>query len=200
MKKIKNIVLLAAAIVALSSCQGDLLDLKPYNAVSSGSMWITENLADQGVTGIYNVLRKSNVGLGLYTFDCYGVSSDCRDPDYALLKGNATSSNGLFADYWKEHYEGIHRANDAIVNLPKAPMDDAKRKRLIAESKFLRAFFYYKLNMVFKGVPLYLEPVELKECIKGRETETKIWETVLNRVKRWCSLCNASDSVDTEMR
>lgn len=179
MKKIKNIVLLSAAVIALSSCRGDLLDLNPYSSVSSGSMWTTENLANQGVTGIYSVLRKTNVGLGLYTFDCYGVSSDCRDPDYALLRGNATASNGLFSDYWKEHYEGIHRANDAITNLPKAPMDDAKRKRLIAESKFLRAFFYYKLNMVFKGVPLYLEPVELKECIKGRETEAKIWETVL---------------------
>lgn len=179
MKKYKNIVLLASAVIALSGCQGDLLDLNPYSAVSSGSMWTTENLADQGVTGVYSVLRKTNVGLGLFNFDCYGVSSDCRDPDYALLRGNATASSSIFSDYWKEHYEGIHRANDAITNLPKAPMDDAKRKRLIAESKFLRAFFYYKLNMLFKGVPLYLEPVELKDCIKGRETEAKIWETVL---------------------
>lgn len=179
MKKIKNIVLLIATVVALSSCLGDLLDLNPYSSVSSGSMWTTENLADQGVTGIYNVLRKTNVGLGVYTFDCYGVTGDCRDADYALLKGNATASNSLFSNYWKEHYDGIHRANDAITNLPKAPMSDSKRKRLVAESKFLRAFFYYKLNMVFKGVPLYLEPIELEECINGRETEAKIWEVVL---------------------
>lgn len=179
MKKFKTIVLLTASMATLSSCQGDLLDLNPYSSVSSGSMWTTENLADQGVTGIYSVLRKENVGLGLYTYDCFGVSSDRSGLDDALIKGNATASNSLFSNYWKEHYEGIHRANDAIVNLPKAPMEDSKRARLIAESKFLRAFFYYKLNMMYKGVPLYLEPIELEECINARETEDKIWETVI---------------------
>lgn len=188
MKNLRNIMIGMAAIALLGSCHPDLLDLNPYGSVSSGNMWTTENLADQGVTGIYNVLRKGRssssgepayVGLGIYQFDCFGVSSDCRDRDYSLLLGNATTSNSLFSDYWKDHYEGIHRANDAISHLPQAPMEDGKRARLIAESKFLRAYFYYKLNMVYKGVPLYLEPIELEECIQGRETEARIWEAVI---------------------
>lgn len=169
-----------AAVALLGSCKADLLDLTPYSSISSGTMWATENLADQGVTGVYNVLRQDYVGLGLYKFDCYGVSSDCRDADYALLKGNATTSNSLFSDYWKQHYEGISRANDAIANLPKADINDSKKARLIAESKFLRAFFYYKLNMVYKGVPVYLVPVTIEECNQGRETEAKVWEVVLS--------------------
>lgn len=180
MRNLKNIMIGLAAVTLLGSCKADLLDLTPYSTISSGTMWTTENLADQGVTGVYNVLREDNVGLGIYKFDCYGVSSDCRDADYALLKGNATTSNSLFSDYWKQHYEGISRANDAIANLPKADINDSKKARLIAESKFLRAFFYYKLNMVYKGVPVYLVPVTIEECNQGRETEEKVWEVVLS--------------------
>lgn len=196
MKTIKNIFIGFAAIALLGSCRGDLLDLNPYGTVGSGTMWTTENLAEQGVTGIYNVLRQDYVGLGLYKFDCYGVSSDCRDADYALLNGNATTSNTMFTDYWKQHYEGISRANDAIANLPKTDMADAKKARLMAESKFLRAFFYYKLNMVYKGVPVYLVPITIEECIQGRETEAKVWETVLTDLTDCINETNLPDRYD----
>lgn len=180
MKFLKNIGIVVSALTLLNSCQNDLMDTFPYDSISSESMWTTENLTDKGVMGVYSALRYSNVGSGVYVFDCWGISSDCRDPDHSMLLGNATSGNGRFSDYWMQHYEGIHRANDAIQNIPKSPVADAKKSRLIAESKFLRAFFYYKLNMVYKGVPLYLEPVELDECIRPRESEAKIWESVIN--------------------
>lgn len=179
MKTIKKIYTLTALTAMLmSGCHGDLMDLNPYGSMGTEKMWTSENLADLGVNGIYSAIRYGNIGSGAYWFDQYAVSTDNRAPN-SLVKGNATTSAGEFSGYWREHYEGIHRANDAITNLPKAPLSDAKRGRLIAESKFLRAFFYYKLNMVFRGVPLYLVPIELSECTKGAETEAKIWEVVI---------------------
>ncbi len=179
MKLIKNTILIIATATILFGCKNDLMDTFPYDSISSESMWTSENLTDKGVMGIYSALRYDNVGSGLYTFDCWGVSSNSRDQGPAMLIGNATTGNGLFSNYWKEHYEGIHRANDAIANIPKSPVLDTKKARLIAEAKFLRAFFYYKLNMVYKGVPLYLVPIELEEAIEPRETEEKIWNTVI---------------------
>lgn len=180
MKFLKNILLISAAAALMLSCRNDLMDTVPYDAISSGSMWTTENLTDKGVMGVYSALRYSNVGSGLYVFDCWGISSDCRDPDHAMLLGNATTGNGRFSDYWRQHYEGIHRANDAIANIPKSPVGESKKSRLVAESKFLRAFFYYKLNIVYKGVPLYLKPIELEECIEPRETEANIWKAIID--------------------
>lgn len=172
-------IIIGAAIAMLTSCRGDLMDLNPYDSISSGTMWTSESLADMGVTGIYNVLRSENVAGDLHKFDSYGVSADYRDGNYSLLRGNATTSDGQFSGYWKIHYEGISRANDAIANLPNAPLDESKMNRLVAESKFLRAYFYYKLNMVFKGVPLYLEPTELDGFTKGRNTEQEVWDQVI---------------------
>lgn len=180
MKLFKNICLFGAALAVLTGCRSDLMDLDPYDKIGSGNMWATENLADMGVVGIYNVIRYSDVALDLYKFDCYGVSTDCRDRDYPLQLGSITTGNGQFINYWKNHYEGISRSNDAIANLPKAPLSETKMNRLMAESKFMRAFFYYKLNMVYKGVPLYLEPTELNDLVQGRESEATIWEQIVS--------------------
>lgn len=179
MKLLKNICLLGASVALLTGCQKDLMDLSPYDSIASGNMWTTENLADMGVVGIYNLLLSDNVAYDLYKFDCYGVTADCRDRDYALLIGSVTTGDAQFSNYWKVNYEGVSRTNDAIANLPKAPLSDEKRDRLMAESKFMRAFFYYKLNMMFKGVPLYLEPAELDELVKGRNTEAEVWDQIV---------------------
>lgn len=178
MKIIKYISLFCINIAVLVGCQSDLMDLTPYDKVGSGNMWTSENLTDMGVVGIYNILRASNVGGDLYRFESYGVSASCRDAQ-GFMVGSITSDAGMFAGYWKTHYEGISRANDAIKNIPEAPVSDEKKSRLIAESKFLRAFFYYKLNMVFKGVPIYLEPKDLTELTKGRNTEDEVWQQVI---------------------
>ena len=173
-----------AFVIALTGCQSDLLDTSPSSSVSSGNMWTSENFADLGVLGVYNCLRSEYVAFNPNDYDAMAVSTDARgnwSSTWPNLCGAATPSSGMFADCWKQHYEGVHRANDAISNLPDVPdLDESKRARLIAECKFLRAFFYYKLNMLYRGVPLYLEPVTLDECTKGRETEENVWTAVLN--------------------
>ncbi|MDR0700420.1 MAG: RagB/SusD family nutrient uptake outer membrane protein [Tannerella sp.] len=180
MKRLNKIILsvFAVSMILFTGCRENLMDLSPYSSVSSGNMWTTENLADQGVIGIYNVLRSSYVAFNMYEYEAYGISADERD-QLAYTKGTVTASSSLFSTCWQNHYEGIHRANDAITNLNKAPLSDAKLGRLVAEAKFFRAFFYYKLNMLFKGVPLYLEPTELEDFTKTQESEAAIWNTVI---------------------
>lgn len=173
-------IIVASVLILTTACQPDLLDRTPYDSISSSNMWSNENLAESGVNGIYNVLYSSDVAGDLYKFDSYGVSSDNRNPDYAILRGTISPTDGQFSNYWKINYEGVSRANDAIAHLPDAPIQSPEKKeRLLAEAKFLRAFFYYKLNMLFKGVPLYLEPVGLNEFVKGRDSEEAVWKQIL---------------------
>lgn len=181
MKRIKlfSILLFAGFF---SACDSDLLDTKPYDTMGSNGMWSNESLVDMGVNGVYNVLRQDHVGQNRWYFDQYSFTGMCRDPK-SFTSGNIAASDGLFVDYWKQNYEGVHRANDAIVHLQdaaKTPLAPEKRGRLIAECKFLRAYFYFNLNEVFKGVPIYLEPVSVQDCKKGRESEAKVWETIIN--------------------
>lgn len=178
MKNNKIILILFLAVSLLTACQKDLLDTTPYDSIGSASMWKTESLADLGVTGVYNTLRQDNVGINRWYFDQESFTGQGRGVS-TLASGNITSSDGFFVNYWKQNYEGIHRANAAIFNIPNAPLTPEKKGRLIAECKFLRSWFYYNLNQVFKGVPVYLEPVDLNAANKGRETEAKVWETII---------------------
>lgn len=190
MKRLKTIIISGALLTAFTACQSNLLDRAPYDAIGSGNMWANENLAEMGVASIYKVLRSGNVAGDLYKFDSYGVSGECRDQDYSLLKGTTSVTDGQFSGYWKINYEGVSRANDAIAHLPNAPIQTAgKKERLIAEAKFMRAFFYYKLNMMFKGVPLYLEPTDLDGFTKGRDTEEAVWNQII---------ADLTDAINTE--
>ena len=58
-------------------------------------------------------------------------------------RGTAGADNGFFSTVWKNLYEGIHRANDAIVNLSVeggGGVDEDVRLRLLSEFKSLRAY------------------------------------------------------------
>ena len=176
MKLFTKLFILSAAVTALSGCRSDLLDTVPYDKAASNSMWTNENFCELGVTGVYHELREDYIAKKAYELEAYCVSGSCRDNDYSILAGTASTGSGLFSDYWKQHYEGIQRANDAISHLAEAPVPDAFKNKLIAEVKILRAFFYYKLNAVFRGVPYYDVPVLITEANKPRSSEIEIWE------------------------
>lgn len=180
MKNTYKFLLLFISIAFFTACESDLLETSPYGSIASGNMWESENLADQGVNGIYNTLRQDYVGINNWYFDQDGFVGMNRNAT-SLTAGNITSGDGMFTNIWRQNYEGIHRANDAVFNLTeKAPLTPEKRGRLLAEAKFLRAYFYFNLNKVFKGVPVYLEPVSAEEANRPRETEAKVWEVIIS--------------------
>lgn len=177
--KTKLFIYAITASFSFCSCQPDLLDTTPYDKVSAGNMWTTENLADLGVKGVYAILR-TKVGQDIFQEGNFGIDTQFRERQ-AITSGTINFGNGIFSNGWKEGFEGVHRANTAIYNLEHvAPLPVEKRARLVAECKFLRARCYYFLNQVFKGVPLYLEPVEISDCTRPRETEEKIWQIVID--------------------
>lgn len=171
-------------VILLAGCKKDLLDTAPYGQLATENMWTSDNLTDLGVTGIYNALRLGQTlsgasGLEIYQYDRFSFTGQTRDAE-SMLQGTITPSNGLFSNNWRNFYEGVIRANDAIANIPlKSPSTASKKARLIAEAKFLRAYFYFRLNQVWKGVPIYLEPVRYDAFDKARSTEQEVWQQVI---------------------
>ncbi|MCI1648749.1 MAG: RagB/SusD family nutrient uptake outer membrane protein [Bacteroides sp.] len=181
-KYILYIIVLAGLFV--SSCDSDLLNTSSYSDVASEVMWTTDNLTDMGVSGVYSALRlgmaESDDGHELYEMDRLGFTGQTKYTD-SFLVGTLTSNDWYFYQAWRFFYEGIQRANDAIQNIPvKSPSDDSKKARYVAECKFLRAYFYFRLNQVWKGVPVYLEPYSASEATKARSSESEVWQVIIN--------------------
>lgn len=180
----KKLIIVINLVVLLASCKRDLLDTTPYGTVSSETMWTTDGLTDLGVNGVYHAMRL-NISTGgnsdreLYQMDRLGFTGQKRDGD-AILTGTTNASSGMFSNTWRELYEGVNRANDAIAFIPqKSPSAPEKKARLVAECKFLRAYYYSRLNQLFQGVPVYLEPLVLGEANKTQETEEAVWDVVI---------------------
>jgi len=173
--------LIPSALLSLAGCRKTLLDTEPYGAVSSSTMWTTDNLTTLGVSGVYEVLRSGGVcGNFLYQMDMYGFCTQNRDAS-SFMMGTVTTSDDLFSSNWQNLYEGIHRANDAITNIPlKSPTEDSKKLRFLAECKFLRALYYFNLNRLYKGVPIYLEPITDDQAIKERSSEQEVWKVIID--------------------
>ncbi|MFT3822549.1 MAG: RagB/SusD family nutrient uptake outer membrane protein [Chitinophagaceae bacterium] len=173
-----------ATVMLLGSCKKNLLDTNPYSQLATENMWTSDNLTDLGVNGIYNALRLgiatgSPSGLEIYQYDRFGLTGITRDAE-GLMTGTATPGNSLFSSNWQNLYEGIIRANDAITNIPlKSPSTTEKKAKLVAEAKFLRAYFYFRLNQLWKGVPIYLTPTRYDQFTKPRSTEQEVWAAVI---------------------
>lgn len=75
-----------------------------------------------------------------------------------LEKFDANASNELIKMTWDNLYIGINRCNlvtDNIPDIPESEFEDPTTKaRIIAEAKFLRAYYYFRLVKMFGGVPL----------------------------------------------
>lgn len=189
MKKTISIITFGGILMLfVYACSADFLDTKPANVISTAGVWDNADLAVQVVNGVYNALRADYATNSGYDGDLhfYDYRSSIMDMDRnwiwhtPTLFGVATPSSTEFLSAWKRYNELIHRANDVIANIKKTPgLSDGKKAQYIAECKFLRAYNYYRMNILWKGVPLYLEPVTAEECIKGRSTEQEIWDAVL---------------------
>ena len=185
MSKLNKIILFPVVLLIINSCSSDMLDLAPYDEISSGNVWRKASLAELTVTGVYNNL--------LYDYNAatanrlnWDAFSSIMDPsssvynNYSLLLGTITANESSFETYWKVFYEGISRANDVIANISKVPdMTAEKKAQYIAECKFIRGYYYYRLNVLWRGVPLYLETVEVADCTKGRSSESDVWDAII---------------------
>lgn len=65
------------------------------------------------------------------------------------------TTGGPIPAKWAENYEGVSRANTVLQILEKAGADvtDADKKRISAETRFLRGHFYFDLKKNYNNVP-----------------------------------------------
>lgn len=124
-----------------------------YQAITFGGWWnintvwlLSEMCSDDGWMGNTTQSQSDYISLAHY-------------------QGNG-QSNGAISNFWQYRYKGILRCNVAVERISQSPMsDEAKKNRLVAEARFLRAYFYFELVRNFGGVPLitgFLMPEEIQ--------------------------------------
>ncbi|MFE3872113.1 RagB/SusD family nutrient uptake outer membrane protein [Flavobacterium sp. ZS1P70] len=168
MKTIKfKYFLIAIAMVSFGSCSEDFVNITPKGAFLSDNYYANEEQATAALVGVYDAIRKNSGGfenmismMNAGSDDFYagggGASDGAGIQGFSTHTLNATTVPGSF---WNDHYQGIFRANTLLVKLPEVAMADNLKVRFAAESKALRAIYYFNLVRMFKNVPLLLNPL-----------------------------------------
>ena len=167
MKKITyKIVGIFSLIALLSSCTKDFLDLKPLDQEVTTSFYKTEDQAIQALVAVYDVLGyQSTPGVSWAPFivmsdilsdDSYAGGGDANDgqDENEFNNFNIPPTSKIVHAIWLKNYTGIYRANLLLEKIEDVDASLDFKKRLIAESKFLRAYFYFEQVAYFENIPL----------------------------------------------
>ncbi|HYK46889.1 MAG TPA: RagB/SusD family nutrient uptake outer membrane protein [Parafilimonas sp.] len=92
---------------------------------------------------------------------------------------NITPINGNLEYEWALLYEGVTRANLVLAKVPPIDMDKDLQARILAEAKFLRAWYYFTLVNIFGDVPVVLEPLNADQLQIPQSPVATIFETVI---------------------
>lgn len=149
--------------------------------------------AVQATNGVYGQLRNWNV----HVFAWLGITEIASDE---ADKGSTPTDASFFLDlkhytatpssqgtstlldaYWAGQYVGINRANLVVNNVPTATgLNDVLKNRLIAEARFLRAYFYFNLVRTFGGVPLILNDTLINNNNAARASAAEVYGLIEN--------------------
>jgi len=195
MQDMKKIIIPAVAAVFLASCSG-FLDRYPYDEVSDKTVYSSASMAEAAVIGVYSNVRYDFVNTDNIAWDAYSLVLDPNTlinySDYPMLMGSIRPSSGVFLNRWKRLYETVNRANDVISNIASVPdMTDAVKDCRVCECKFLRAWTYYQLNCLWRGVPVYLENLAPSQYMKARTDMDGVWKVVIDD----CTDCINSENL-----
>ena len=184
MKKYHIIISLIALLG--SGCEKQL-ELAPKGVQNYDNYYQSEDDAIAAVNAVYDVLgfvNMYNSSLWLVqdigSDDCF-VNEKLDDPNLRQIdQYDVQSTNIYLTGIWQESYEGIHRANVAIQKIPDIKMDENLKARLVGESKFLRALFYFNLVRLFGDVPLVEVPKpNLQDYLLPRTSAEDVYTSVI---------------------
>ncbi|QSW89829.1 MULTISPECIES: RagB/SusD family nutrient uptake outer membrane protein [Flavobacterium] len=159
MKKyfIKSIIALALISAVTTSCSDEFVDPKPEYSIDSENYFNSKEEYDNALIAAYDLLQASyvNVLLGEIASDntlCGGESPTDVIGFQQIDDMIHTPVNSNLRDIWNWMFAGVQRANYILEFKDKT--DFPGKTQVIAEARFLRAYYQFELVKWFGGIPM----------------------------------------------
>lgn len=167
------------------------LDETPYSVVTPGNFYKTEAELTAAVVPVYNGLSQAQWGDYMFLQE---VASDAivvptRGGDWddggvwrALQLHSWTPSLGFVNGGWSGAYGGIAKANSTLDNLGRAEQTDLV-KTYTAETRVLRALYYWWLIDLYGSVPLVTDAATDPDNPPSQSTRKQVFDFVVSEIK-----------------
>ncbi|HEX5554389.1 MAG TPA: RagB/SusD family nutrient uptake outer membrane protein, partial [Chitinophagaceae bacterium] len=159
-------------VLVISSCKKELTEV-PKDFISKANFYKNEADAQAAITGAYSSLA-DNYGITYWLFLVnhadYENGRGSQAPISVFSQILDVANIGRASAIWSSFYQTINRANSVLDNVGKINMDDAIKKRILAEAHFLRAMAYFDLVRGFGPVPLKTtESIDISKIASPRK-------------------------------
>jgi hypothetical protein len=145
----------------LFSCRK--LDQPITREFTETAYWRDSQDALDALTACYEHLSKDD-----YFFGDEALSDNAYNSGGGLINVNAIANggydgaNGRVSDTWSYYYTTIRRCNTVTTNIDRVPnMDAALKARILAETRFIRAYAYFQLTAWYGDVPFYTDLITI---------------------------------------
>ncbi len=185
MKKILILILIGISF----SCKESFFNIQPQGAASLASL-SNKNGVNALLIGAYSLMDGVGAGntgrqstISNYVFG--GITSgdavkgtdigDQPEQEY-IEQFNWLSDNTYFLGKWQHSYDGVARANEAILlsqNPEVKDMTEAEKAQVVAEARFLRGHYHFEAKKMWNKVPY----IDEKIYKAGDPNSTKIPNT-----------------------
>ena len=172
---LKNRIIFTLIAFIAISCSDDFVDVTSEN-VSADNYFNSEEEYQQALIGAYDLLQATylNVMIGEIASDntlAGGESANDVIGFQQIDKMTHTPVNQQLRDVWNWMFAGVNRANYILQFQDKTDFDG--RNEVIAQARFLRAYYYFELVKFFGDVPLFVDkPLEFGEQFDIERTPT----------------------------
>ncbi|TPG61742.1 RagB/SusD family nutrient uptake outer membrane protein [Hymenobacter nivis] len=153
-------------LLASTGCK-TFLDVDSRSNIRPDDYYSTANQAQASIDGLYNNLRLVQNGTGYgeaiwITLELLTEHATTLGQSFnngQIISQSIDPANPFFSNVWNSAYNGIGAANQAITRIPGISMDETKKKSLLGEAYFIRAYLYNMLVRLYGDVPLLTTPV-----------------------------------------
>lgn len=160
----KNSIKYLGIIAALIFCScSDLLEIPPYGVVDKGTLASKKGI-DKLIIGCYATLD-GQASDDYYVWNNYWATDDARMGSNAGVNSFdaflMTPVHSEIATRWKTLYGFVNRCNSVLEILPSVTdMSDTEKAMAEGQARFIRAYNYFFLAVIWKNVPWIDETID----------------------------------------
>jgi len=152
--------------IVFLSCE-ESLEYNPESFIVTENFYKTEADCQLALKSIYSDLGSNNT-FGESMSICWAtgldeavMSRDKNAPIWTIARNEHTPASTSIENTWRILYRGINNANIFIERAPGAVVEDESVKEgMMAQARFLRAFYYLELVRAWGDIPLRTESVK----------------------------------------
>ncbi len=187
MKKITAIAIITISLFQ-SSCSEDFLNETDPTKVGVGQFYQNEAQVKQALNGVYGALQSmTNTAYIFGEFQTDNTTVDLNPSDRGGAGGweafefsTVNSGNGEINNLWNVYYAALYNLNLTLEKLATATIDDAPKKEIEGQLKFLRGYMYFNLVQYFGDVVIVTNTLSNPEPAFDlvRSPQAQVWAQI----------------------